>query len=54
MTYDDLVYFAQSWGLIYLMAIFVGALIYALWPSNKRGFDRAAQQPLNEDDGPWR
>ena len=54
MTYHDLVYFAQTWGLIYMMVIFAGAVVYALWPANKRRFDRAAQQPLDEDNGPWR
>jgi cbb3-type cytochrome oxidase subunit 3 len=26
-------------------------MIYALWPSNKQTFDRAAHAPLDADDG---
>jgi cytochrome c oxidase cbb3-type subunit IV len=48
-TYAFLAYIAQSAGLLYFMAIFSGMAIYALWPSNKAKFDRAAAIPLQED-----
>ncbi len=54
MTYDDLAGFAKSWGLIYLMIFFLGAVVYAFWPGNRERFRRAANQPLEEDDRPWR
>ena len=41
---------AASWGSIYLGSIFLVVVAYALWPSNKQGFDEAAQIPLREDD----
>jgi len=41
---------AKSWGLFYLMAVFVGVLIYALWPSKQDEFDRAARSILDEED----
>ena len=40
---------AKSLGLFWLMAIFLGAVIYAYWPSNKSKFDRAAQSILDTD-----
>ena len=49
MSYQDLAAFAQTWGLVYLMILFAGVLVYALWPKNKEKFDRAARMPLDED-----
>ena len=54
MSYDDLAYFAQTWGLVYLMVIFFAVVVYAFLPANKKRFDRAARQPLEEDGRPWR
>jgi len=50
MDYDTVSAFAKSWGLVYLMAVFVGVCVYAFWPRNKATFDRAAQMPLDKDD----
>ena len=41
--------FAQTWGLIYFVVIFVVVLAYALWPSRQKQFDEAARIPLRED-----
>jgi cytochrome c oxidase cbb3-type subunit 4 len=49
MDYQSISAFAQSWGLVYLMALFCGVLAYALWPRNQEKFDHAARIPLNED-----
>jgi cytochrome c oxidase cbb3-type subunit 4 len=48
-TYKAMAEFAQTWGLLYFVAIFLGVLIYALWPSRKQMFERAARIPLRED-----
>jgi len=50
MTYDQISYFAGTWGLVFLVVMFVGAVAYALWPGNKEKFRRAANQPLDEED----
>lgn len=50
MDYDTISTFAKSWGLVYLMAIFIGVCLYAFWPRNKAKFDQAACMPLDEDD----
>lgn len=41
--------FAQSWGLVYFVAVFLAVLVYALWPSKQAQFDEAARIPLKED-----
>ena len=49
MNFDQVSYIAQTWGLGYLFALFVGMLIYALRPSARKKFDDAAQIPFKED-----
>jgi cytochrome c oxidase cbb3-type subunit 4 len=48
-TYAFFSHFAQTWGLVYFIAIFVAVLAYALWPSRQKEFDESAQIPLRED-----
>ena len=48
-TYRALAEFAQSWGLLYFVAVFLLVLVYALWPARQREFDEAARVPLRED-----
>lgn len=50
MSYQSLAHFAQTWGLLYAIILFGLAVLYALWPANKDKFDRAARQPLEDDD----
>ena len=49
MTFQDASAFAQTFGLVYLFVLFLGVLVYALWPKNKDKFDHAANIPLEED-----
>jgi len=48
-TYKALAEFAQTFGLVYFVAVFLAVLVYALWPSRQRQFDEAARMPLRED-----
>ena len=48
-TYRAFAEFAQSWGLLYFVGVFLAVLVYALWPSRKRIYDKAARVPLQED-----
>ncbi len=48
--YGAIATFAKSWGLVYLLVLFVGAIAYAYWPRNKAKFDKAARMPLEEDE----
>lgn len=53
LDHDAIVAFAKSWGLFYLIAMAVGVMVYALWPSNRTRFDRAKNSILDKDDKPW-
>ena len=53
-SHDALVYFSKSWGLFYLVGLSVAVVIYALWPSKQKTFDRAARQILDDEDKPCR
>ncbi|HWL05141.1 MAG TPA: cbb3-type cytochrome c oxidase subunit 3 [Xanthobacteraceae bacterium] len=50
--HQSLVAFSKSWGLFYLIAMAVAVLVYALWPSNRKRFDRAKRSILDRDDRP--
>lgn len=50
MTYQTVSAFAQSWGLVYLFVLFLGVLVYALWPGNRDKFRHAANIPFQEED----
>lgn len=50
MSYQDVSEFSRSWGLVFLMLIFLGAVAYALWPSNRVKFTRAASLPLDDEE----
>ncbi len=48
-TYKALAEFAQTWGLIYFVGVFLLVVAYAFWPSRKQKFEEAARTPLRED-----
>lgn len=49
MTFEDAALFSNTWGLIFLVICFAVVVVYALWPSNRETFERAARLPLDED-----
>ncbi len=49
MDYQTVSEFAKTWGLVYMVVLFLGVLIYALRPGAKEKFDEAARMPLRED-----
>ena len=42
---------AGFWLLLFV-SLFVGVLIYAFWPGNKKRFEEAARLPLEKDPDP--
>ena len=54
ISHDDLVAFAKSFGLFYLIVMFLVVCAYAFWPSKQREFDRAARSVLDDEAGPCR
>jgi cytochrome c oxidase cbb3-type subunit 4 len=49
MEHADIAHFAQTTGLVFMVVLFAIALAYALWPSKREVFDRAARTPLEDD-----
>lgn len=49
MTHQDVANFSESWGLLFLFGMFIVAMIYAFWPTNKNKFSEAANRPLDLD-----
>ena len=52
VTYEDLVWFAKTFGLFYFIAMSAIVLLYVYWPSNRKEFDRAAASILEGGDRP--
>lgn len=52
MTYEQVVSITQIAALLFFVAVFVGVLIYAFWPGNKKRFEEAARLPLEKDPDP--
>jgi cytochrome c oxidase cbb3-type subunit 4 len=49
MDYNFIREFADSWGLIYLFALFVGIVLFTFRPGSKKKADEIAQIPLNDE-----
>lgn len=49
MDYESMRHLADSWGLVYLFTIFLGAVLYTFRPNGKIAAQEAAQIPLKED-----
>lgn len=47
ITHEQLIIIARYWGLIYLIAMSVGVIVYVLWPGKKKTFQRAANNILD-------
>jgi len=52
MTYETLAYVIKLGGTLTFFSIFLVALTYAFWPSNRSKFHTAASMPLNSQDKP--
>lgn len=54
LDHNTVVGFSKSFGLFYLIAMSIGVVIYAYWPSKKKQFDHAANSIVSDDeDRPW-
>ncbi|WP_282022432.1 cbb3-type cytochrome c oxidase subunit 3 [Ruegeria faecimaris] len=55
MTHDTVLVFSKTWGAIYLLVVFLAAVVWTYWPSRRKAYDDAAQSPLDhQEDQPWR
>jgi cytochrome c oxidase cbb3-type subunit 4 len=48
-AYKALAEFAQTYGLVYFVAVFAIVIAWAMWPSRREKFEDAARVPLRED-----
>lgn len=48
-TYTFLRAFADSWFLLAMFVFFLGACVFAFWPSQRRAREDAAAIPLRDD-----
>jgi cytochrome c oxidase cbb3-type subunit 4 len=49
VDYNSMRQFADSWGLLFLVAFFIGAVAFTFRPGAKKHHDDAARIPLSED-----
>jgi cytochrome c oxidase cbb3-type subunit 4 len=49
MTYEQVAGITQVVALLFFIALFVGVVIYAFWPGNKKRFEEDAKIPLKKD-----
>lgn len=47
---DGIYEFIRSLWVVWLLLLFAGIVVYALWPGNRRKFSRAARIPLDDDE----
>jgi cytochrome c oxidase cbb3-type subunit IV len=52
VTYEQVASITQVAALLLFVALFIGVLIYAFWPGNKKRFEEAARLPLEKDPEP--
>ncbi len=48
--YDTLRHFADTWGLVYMFAIFLAVAVFLLRPGAKEHATNAAMIPLRDDE----
>ena len=44
---------SKSFGLFYFIGFSICVVVYACWPANKKQFDQAAHDILEDEDRPW-
>ncbi len=49
MDYEGFRQFADSWGLIYLFAVFLGVIVMVFLPGARRKADNASSIPFRND-----
>lgn len=50
IAHETALWLSKYVGLLYLIAMSAGVLVYAFWPANKATFDAAAKSILDPDE----
>lgn len=48
LDYDSLVFFAKTFGLVYLVVFFVVAAAWIYWPGRRDAYERAGRSVLDD------
>lgn len=49
MDYETLRHFADSWGLVFLVLVFLGVVAWVFRPGSSKLYEKNARIPLKED-----
>jgi len=49
MTYETMRQFADTWGLVALVVMFVAILVWVFRPGSKQAYDEISKIPLKDD-----
>jgi len=49
MDYHQFRHLADSWGLVYLLVVFLAVIGFVFRPGAKKAYDEAARIPFDED-----
>ncbi|MGI9373460.1 MAG: cbb3-type cytochrome c oxidase subunit 3 [Hyphomicrobiales bacterium] len=50
MDYETLRQFADSWGLLFLVLLFVGIIIFVFRPGASKQYEKDAKIPLRDEE----
>ena len=50
MDYETLRQLADSWGLVYLMVVFISVILFNFRPGSKKRAEELAKIPFREDE----
>lgn len=54
MMHDTVLVFSKTWGAVYLFVFFWIVVLWTYWPANRKKFEDAARQPMEDmEDKPW-
>jgi cytochrome c oxidase cbb3-type subunit 4 len=49
VDYESVASMTRIIGLLFFVAMFIGVVVYAFWPGNKKQFEEDAKIPLRQD-----
>ena len=50
VDYNQLRHFADSWGLLMMTLVFVGAVVWVIRPGSRKTYDEQAEIPFKYDE----
>jgi len=49
MDYETFRHFSDSWGLVYMVVVFIGVALFTFRPGAKKHYDEVGNIPLKRD-----